>query len=141
MSADSQWQRYQRRGEVTAEKRSRAWDWITKSGEMMHAGAGDWAVTGDDGRQWSVDAEVFDSTYENVGPKRYRRAGTVLARRAQRRETIATMEGDAVAEEGDWIVQGEGGEQWPVHDGHFRASYQGPVSTTSGHTPSDGRPR
>jgi hypothetical protein len=125
---------------VTAEKGTQAWSWTTSTGELMHGNAGDWAVTADDGRQWSVAATLFESTYEKVGHKRYRRAGTVLARRANRRETVATWEGDAVAEIGDWIVQGSRGEQWPVPDGHFRTGYEGPLGPGSVHPPTHGQP-
>jgi hypothetical protein len=141
MSADSVWQPYRRRGEVTAEKRHRSWTWTTSAGEVMHADAGDWAVTGDDGRQWSVAAAVFESTYENVGPARYRRAGMVLARRATQPEVIPTWEGDAVAQPGDWIVQGPRDEQWPVPDGQFRDGYEGPHQAGPDHPSTDGPPR
>jgi hypothetical protein len=141
MATDSVWQRYLRRGEVTAQKRRRAWSWTTSTGDVMRGSAGDWAITGDDGRHWSVAATVFESSYERVGPQRYRRAGTVLARQASDREVIATWEGDAVAHRGDWIVQGTRGEQWPVPDGQFRAGYEGPLDCGPGDPRAGGQPR
>jgi hypothetical protein len=126
MSADQEWRRYRRRGEVTAEKQDHAWTWTTPAGEEMHADTGDWAVIDDHGQERSVAAEVFDSTHDCVGPQRYRRSGSVLARRTMRQEVISTLEGEVVANEGDWVIQGPHGEQWPVPDGQFREGYEGP---------------
>ncbi|HEY7053284.1 MAG TPA: hypothetical protein VH496_14295 [Mycobacterium sp.] len=124
MSSDARWQCYRRLGEVTAEKREDAWTWRTKSGEVMSAQPGDWAVTDDAGSERSVAAGVFESTHEKVAKDRYRRSGTVWARRAARREVVATLEGDVIANPGDWVVRGAQGEQWPVPDAQFRASYE-----------------
>jgi hypothetical protein len=127
MSAESPWRRYRRRGEVTAEKRANGWTWTTPTGEVMHAQPGDWAVINDQGDERSVAAEVFESTHQQIGPRRYRRSGTVLARRATRREVIQTLEGDVVANKGDWVVQGQHGEKWPVPHEQFVDSYDGPL--------------
>lgn len=124
----SGWRRYQRRGQVTAERRDRPWTWTTPSGDVMRAAQGDWAVVDDAGHERSVAAGIFEATHRQVGRRRYERCGTVLARRTDRRELVRTLEGDVVAHEGDWIVQGGAGEQWPVADEEFRASYDGPVS-------------
>lgn len=128
MSDDSVWRRYRRHGEVIAEKRRHAWTWTTSTGEVMHAQAGDWAVTDDAGVERSVAAGMFDATHVRVGAQRYRRYGTTLARRATEQELVATLEGHAVAHEGDWIVQGPRGEQWPVPDDQFRKTYEGPIN-------------
>jgi hypothetical protein len=126
-SGDSGWRRYRRRGEISAEKRDHSWTWTTRSGDVMQGQPGDWAVTDDNGDERSVAAEVFESSHEQIGQQRYRRSGTVLARRAAEREVVQTLEGDVVANNGDWIVWGAGGEQWPVPDEHFRGSYDGPL--------------
>jgi hypothetical protein len=133
MSSDAQWGRYQRRGEVTAEKRDYSWTWQTTAGEIMTAQPGDWAVTDDAGSERSVAAGVFESTHEQVAPDRYRRSGTVWARHATDRELVSTLEGEVVANTGDWIVQGAQGEQWPVPDAQFRASYE-PLSQEEAET-------
>ena len=126
-SGDSQWRRYRRRGEVTAEKRDQPWTWTTLAGEIMQAAPGDWSVVDDSGQERSVAAGVFESTHRQIGPRRYERCGTVLARRASRPELVRTLEGDVTANEGDWIVKGVRGEQWPVRDEQFRVGYHGPV--------------
>jgi hypothetical protein len=135
MSVDAGWHRYRRLGEVTAEKRRHSWTWTTTTGELMQAQPGDWAVIDDAGDERSVAAGVFESTHEQVGPRRYRRYGTVLARPAMRRELISTLEGEVVANAGDWIVQGNQGEQWPVPDSQFRDSYAGPIDADTGEAP------
>lgn len=122
------WHRFRRRGEVTAEVRESGWTWTTPSGDEMQAKAGDWAVVDDEGREWSVAARVFESTHEEVAPGRYRRSGEVQARRVAGREVVHTLEGDVLADDGDWIVRGQQGEQWPVHDAQFRESYEGPLA-------------
>jgi hypothetical protein len=93
----------------------------------MQARAGDWAVIDDHGDERSVAAGIFESTHRQIGDGRYRRSGTVLARQATQREVIQTLEGTAVANKGDWILQGQQGEQWPVPGEQFRDSYEGPV--------------
>ena len=125
-SGVSGWHRYTRRGEVTAQKRAHGWTWTTATGASMEAQPGDWAVTDDAGAERSVAAGVFEMTHEQIGPERFRRTGTVLARCARGGEVISTLEGDVVAEEGDWVVQGSGGEQWPVPNSHFRENYEIP---------------
>lgn len=124
MSSEQSWHRYRRLGEVTAEKRDHSWTWRTDAGEVMIAQPGDWAVMDDAGSERSVAAGVFESTHEKMAEDRYRRSGTVLARRTTGQETVSTLEGDVVANAGDWVVQGAQGEQWPVPDPQFRASYE-----------------
>jgi hypothetical protein len=34
------------------------------------------------------------------------------------------MEGQAVARAGDWVVEGRGGERWPVTDEQFQRTYR-----------------
>ena len=126
------WRRYRRRGEVAAEKRSHAWTWTAATGDVMQASAGDWAVFDDAGHERSVAASVFESTHERVGPGRYRRSGTVAARRAMSEQVVTTLEGDIVAHLGDWIIEGPQGERWPIPDEQFRLSYEGPVADNNG---------
>ena len=126
-SAEKPWCQYRRRGEVTARQHPRDWTWTAPNGEVMRARAGDWAVIDDNGDERSVAAGIFEATHRQIGAGRYRRSGTVLARQATQQEVIETLEGNAVANTGDWILQGQQGEQWPVPDKQFRDSYEGPV--------------
>jgi hypothetical protein len=126
-NSDTAWQYFRRRGVVTAERRSNRWTWRTDSGDEMVAEPGDWAVKDDLGKIRSVSASVFDSTHEEIGPNQYRRTGRVKARPARPGEVIKTVEGGSVAAPGSWIVEGAGGEQWPVPAGRFESTYDGPL--------------
>ena len=116
---------FRRRGEVRATRSETAWRWRTESGAAMRAAAGDWKVTDpQSGRVWSVDPAAFAAGHERIEGDRYRRIGTVRARPAHLGEPVDTLEGPAVAEPGDWLVQGELGERWLVPDERFRGSYE-----------------
>lgn len=119
----TEWLRFRRVGEVTAEQRDHVWTWVTETGDELRAEPGDWAVVDDSGRERSVTPESFTDSYELIAGSRYRRKGVFRARQAQVQETIATDEGDAVAKPGDWIVEGVRGEIWPVPAQRFEATY------------------
>ena len=121
------WQRFRRRGTVTALQRGEKWTWTTQSGDEMVAEPGDWAVADEFGELRSVSAEVFESTHEKIGPDKYRRVGVVKARPAVGGEVIATSEGQSAAAPGSWIVEGPGGERWPVPGRQFEETYEGPL--------------
>jgi hypothetical protein len=124
-----QWTQFRRAGTVIAEQRSEPWTWTTRSGQTMRADAGDWEVrdTGG-GESWSVRDDIFRQSYEHIDGQRWRRDGTVKARRAREGEVVETLEGSVTTSEGDWVVQGEQGEQWPVPGDEFARRYVGPVS-------------
>lgn len=116
------WQSFTRVGTVIAEQRSAPWTWKSDSGHTMTANAGDWAVHAD-GKLWSVRDDIFRDTYEPVGDGKWRRKGRVQARPALAGETINTLEGPTVAADGDWVVRGADGEQWPVPGKEFVERY------------------
>ena len=120
------WQQFRRTGTVVAEQRNEPWSWTSVSGRPMRAGRGDWSVRGPSGDSWSVRDDIFRSTHEHVDGNTWRRCGLVKARQARGDEVIETLEGPLPAEEGDWIVQGQQGEQWPVRPAVFRRQYEGP---------------
>lgn len=124
-----EWQRFRRIGDVIAEQRDAAWTWKTGSGETMRAEAGDWAVRDVDGdERWSVRDDIFRATYQHEEGDRWQRRGTVRARPAEDGETVATLEGSVRASSGDWVVQGDQGEQWVVPGEQFARRYDGPVT-------------
>jgi hypothetical protein len=116
------WQTFTRVGTITAEQRSTPWTWKSDSGHTMHADAGDWAVQ-EDGKIWSVRDNIFRDTYEPAGDGQWRRRGRVQARPAYPGETVNTLEGPTSAAEGDWVVRGSNGEQWPVPGDEFARRY------------------
>jgi hypothetical protein len=116
------WQPFTRIGTVTAEQRSTPWTWTSSSDHTMQANAGDWEVQAD-GETWSVRDDIFRTSYEHLGGSQWRRRGNVFARPAQPGETIETLEGPTTAAEGDWVVRGSGGEEWPVPAREFAERY------------------
>jgi hypothetical protein len=125
------WQTYERTGTVTAKHHRRQWKYTTASGEARCAAAGDWEVR-DSGHSWPVRNAIFRATYRHLQADQWQRTGTVLARRARAGETINSLEGPVTAEEGDFVIQGDRGEQWPVAPAEFERRYRGPVSVYRG---------
>jgi hypothetical protein len=119
------WRPFTRVGPVTAEQRSAPWTWTSRSGHIMQANPGDWQVEAG-GQTWSVRDNIFRNSYEHVDGNQWRRCGDVLARPAQPGETIETLEGPATASDGDWVVRGADGEQWPVPAREFAERYAEP---------------
>jgi hypothetical protein len=119
------WEKYERVGSVVAEQRTDPWTWRTQTGETLAGSAGDWEVresTG--GASWSVRDDIFHDTYEQVDGAQWRRRGTFMARRAQPGEQIQTEEGPVTAANGDWVVRGARGEEWPVPAERFAERYR-----------------
>ena len=116
------WQRFTRIGTVTAAQQSTPWTWTSRSGQTMQASADSWHIQAD-GRTWSVRDDIFRASYEHVGGDQWRRRGTVSARPAQPGETITTLEGPTTAADGDWVVRGADGEEWPVPAQEFAERY------------------
>ncbi|MFT3969997.1 MAG: hypothetical protein QM695_06895 [Micropruina sp.] len=114
---------FARRGEVRATRLSETRAWRTESGAEMTGAAGDWLVTDPaTGRQWSADQRAFAAGHERIEGDRYRRIGTVLARPAHLGERVDTIEGPAVGQPGEWLVEGSLGERWLVPTVRFRAA-------------------
>ena len=125
VSTDSAWQQFRRTGTVVAEQRSKPWAWTTRSGDTVKAQAGDWVVRENDvGDAWSVRDDIFRARYEHIDGDKWRRHGVVSARPARPGEVIDTLEGQVTAAEGDWVVRGEQGEQWPVPADEFARRYE-----------------
>jgi hypothetical protein len=116
------WETFTRIGTLAAEQRSEPWTWTSDSGDTMQAEAGDWAVQ-EDGKIWSVRDDIFRETYEQAGGGQWRRKGRVQARPAHAGETVNTLEGPTTATDGDWVVRGAEGEQWPVPGDEFARRY------------------
>ncbi|MCV7424521.1 hypothetical protein H7K45_28655 [Mycobacterium yunnanensis] len=117
------WRSFARVGTVTAERRDEAFTWTSDGGQTMTAAAGDWSVRDQDDRVWSVRDDIFRDSYDELGDGRWRRRGGVQARPARAGETVDTLEGPTTAREGDWIVRGSRGEEWPVGAAEFTRRY------------------
>ncbi len=122
-AAPPQARRFRRLGSVQARRLTESLAWQTEAGDELRGEAGDWLVTGDDDGQWTVRDPEFRASYELAGDGSWQRTGTVLAWPAPAGEVVTTLEGPATAQAGDWIVQGAGGERWPVPAARFSRSY------------------
>jgi hypothetical protein len=120
------WDTYKRVGTVTAKRRRRRWNWITASGKTAQAAAGTWEVR-DSGHSWPVRNDIFRASFRRTPRDTWQRKGKVLVRKARPGETIHTLEGPVTAAAGDWVIQGNRGEQWPVPADEFSRRYRGPV--------------
>jgi len=59
------------------------------------------------------------------GELKFRKKPVVIdAIRTNRRKVIHTLEGDLIAEPGDWIITGIQGEKYPVKPDIFEATYE-----------------
>jgi hypothetical protein len=121
------WDRYRRAGIVTAHRRDRPWTWTAQTGDVLSGDTGDWEVTDGDESSWSVTDDIFRASYRHLGGDRWERRGEVVARPAIPGEVVETLEGPVVAVEGDYVIQGEQGEQWPVPGPEFARRYRGPL--------------
>ena len=110
---------FRRTGDVRAQRITASQSWMRASGDVMSGASGDWHVRDDFGDERTVRDPEFVVTHEPLGGDRWRRIGTVRAWRVSDATVVRTLEGRAVAAPGDWIVQGPGGERWPVSDEQF----------------------
>jgi hypothetical protein len=116
--------RFHRIGTVRAQRLSARWGWTRAPGEELSGEPGDWRVLDDGGDERTVADGAFQVSHEPVGGERWRRTGSYLAWQVSDRLVLRTLEGRAVAEPGDWVVEGFGGERWPVTDAQFRETYR-----------------
>lgn len=121
-TAPLSWQRFARHGTVTAERLDRPLTWTADGVHELVAQPGDWRIS-DGERVWTVDDAAFQRSYEPAGGG-FGRSGVVRARPAQVGEVVQTLEGEVRAGAGDWVVEGEGGECWPVSAEHFARTYR-----------------
>lgn len=115
---------YRRLGVVTARKLDATHEWLTSEGSELRGERGDWLVVDAAGVERTVSAAQFPQMYRPLGGGRFRRSGTVLARRATAEEVVDTLEGAALARPGMWVLTDAAGGSWPVPDNVFRAGYE-----------------
>ena len=116
--------RFQRIGTVQAERLHTRRTWTRRSGDELAGHAGDWRVRDDSGDERTVRDTEFRASHQPLGGEKWLRTGTYSAWRVSEPQVLRTMEGRAVARAGDWVVEGHGGERWPVTDEQFRRTYR-----------------
>ena len=115
---------FERIGVVRARPLSVRLHWTLPSGEELRGDVGDWHVIDDAGKARTVTDPEFRSSHAQLGDGRWQRVGVFRAWPVAETVVLRTKEGSATARPGDWVVEGPGGERWPVSDGQFRRGYR-----------------
>jgi hypothetical protein len=115
---------FQRVGTVRARRLHTRRRWTRPAGGELSGEAGDWRVFDDRGDERTIRDAAFRASHEPLGGARWRRTGTYRAWQVSDERVLRTLEGRAVAQPGDWVVEGRGGERWPVSDAQFRRTYR-----------------
>jgi hypothetical protein len=115
---------FQRIGTVQAKRLRTRRAWARRSGDELSGDVGDWRVLDDSGDERTVRDLEFRASHQPLGGEEWLRTGTFSAWQVSEPQVLRTMEGRAVAQAGDWVVEGYGGERWPVPDEQFRRTYR-----------------
>ena len=96
-----------------------------KWGADQHCKRGDWLVD-NDSDVYTVDGDVFQRTYRNVGPGKYVKTTPVWAEVATGAGNVPTKEGRSHYEAGDYLVfnNEDGGDAYCVAAAKFEAMYE-----------------
>ncbi len=96
-----------------------------KWGGTQRCKPGDWIVL-NNGDTYTVDAETFASTYQEVSPGQFLKITPVWAMQSVEAGTIATKEGSTAYERGDYIVANdpEGQDRYAVSAEKFTKLYE-----------------
>jgi hypothetical protein len=119
---------FERVGTVRARRLHARRRWTRTAGGELSGEAGDWRVFDDRGDERTIRDAAFRASHEPLGGERWRRTGTYRAWQVTDERILRTLEGRAVAQPGDWVVQGRSGERWPVSDAQFRRTYRAVAS-------------
>ena len=115
---------FRRIGTVRARRLHAPWRWARVAGDELRGESGDWRVRDDGGGERTVRDTAFRGSHEPAGSGRWRRTGIYRAWQVSEERVLRTLEGRAVAQPGDWVVEGRDGERWPVSDAQFRRTYR-----------------
>ncbi len=117
-------EQFERVGVVQARQLQVRRRWTLRSGDELAGGPGDWRVIDEANDERTVRDLDFRASHEPLGGDRWRRTGTYRAWQVTEELVLRTMEGRAVAQAGDWVVEGHRGQRWPVTDEQFRRTYK-----------------
>ena len=123
---------FQRIGTVRARRLHARRRWTRATGGELRGEAGDWRVLDDRGDERTIRDAAFRASHEPLGGERWRRTGTYRAWQVEDERVLRTLEGRAIAQPGDWVVEGHRGERWPVSNAQFRRTYQAVAGRSAG---------
>jgi hypothetical protein len=115
---------FERTGTVWAKRLSSRMPWRLRPDEELHGKPGDWHVRDAAGNERTIADPEFQVSHEALGNGQWRRVGTFPAWQILEDHVVWTKEGTISAKAGNWIVEGSGGERWPVGDDQFRRTYR-----------------
>jgi hypothetical protein len=115
---------FERVGVVQARQLQARRRWTRRSGDELTGGPCDWRVIDEANDERTVRDPDFRTSHEPLGGDRWRRTGTYRAWQVTEQLILRTMEGQAIAQAGDWVVEGHRGQRWPVTDEQFRRTYK-----------------
>lgn len=87
--------------------------------------SGDWLVD-NNGEVYTVAADSFAATYQQVSPGRFRKVGTVWAIQAEADGSVKTLEGKTTYQAGDYLVSNSanGRDTYAIAQERFREMYR-----------------
>lgn len=96
-----------------------------KWGHEQHCKAGDWLVD-NDGEVYTVDADSFSRTYEELRRGHYVKTTRIWAEQASEAGSVATKEGHTHYSKGDWLVSNneDGSDAYAISAGKFEKLYE-----------------
>ena len=116
--------RFRRIGAVRARLLTAQRTWVRQNGDVLQGEAGDWRVVDPEGRERTVGDPQFRASHLHRGGEEWDRTGVFLAWQVTEATVVRTLEGQATARAGDWIVESPGGDRWPVTARQFRQGYR-----------------
>jgi hypothetical protein len=123
---------FRRVGTVRARRLNARRRWTHASGGELRGEAGDWRVLDDRGDERTIRDSAFRASHEPLGGERWRRTGIYRAWQVNDERVLRTLEGRAIAQPGDWVVEGHRGERWPVSNAQFRRTYRAVPDRSAG---------
>lgn len=116
---------------VTARQATEQATWANDTGQTMHGQPGDWTVTDDDGT-WTVADGIFRATYEPLPdrPGLWRKTAVTTLVPMDMPFAVATLEGTATGNAGDFLAVGEHNDAWPISRTHVEQNYE-PVAVAT----------
>ena len=114
---------FRRVGIVRARRLDVHWPWIRRHGDQLIGEAGDWRVRDKAGDERTVRDAEFRSTHERLNGDRWRRRDAPRLAR-HRAGHAADDRGTHPRLSRGLVVEGLGGERWPVPDEQFRRTYR-----------------
>lgn len=123
-SGEGNFKIYKKVGTVHAERIDEPFQWTRSNGEVMTAEAGDWRITGPDGKISSIKPDIFAQTYAQVVPGVFEKVTPTTAMQLRTATPVQTLEGPVTGQPGDYLVVGAKGERYIVSRATFEATYR-----------------